>query len=252
MIMRGKHAADFSRIQNETLRDERLSTAARGLLVYMLSMSDDWVFSVAQLAKSQKLSRPKIIALVKELENAGYITIENKRGKLGQFSGSVWTVYETPKDHSQENRSTGKLTTANTAVKKTEVRQNRSTENLTDKNYQLNKNYQLDKNYQDIKSSTTRTRESFTPPTLEDVTAYCLERKNNVDPQRWLDHYQSNGWRVGKNPMKDWKAAVRTWERSGFNDTPRKPTPPHPAKAEESKIDEALRIAMQRAEGGAV
>lgn len=54
----------------------------------------------------------------------------------------------------------------------------------------------------------------FTPPTLEEVKAYCLERGNNVDAERFIDYYTSNGWKVGKNSMKDWKAAVRTWERS--------------------------------------
>lgn len=57
----------------------------------------------------------------------------------------------------------------------------------------------------------------FTPPTLEEVKAYCLERKNNVDPERFLDYYTSNGWVVGKNKMKDWKAAIRTWERNGYS-----------------------------------
>lgn len=52
----------------------------------------------------------------------------------------------------------------------------------------------------------------FVPPTLDDVTAYCTERGNGIDPQRFIDYYQSNGWKVGKNPMKDWKAAVRNWE----------------------------------------
>ena len=50
-------------------------------------------------------------------------------------------------------------------------------------------------------------------PTLEDVKAYCNERNNRVDPERFIDYYTANGWKVGKNPMKDWKAAVRTWER---------------------------------------
>lgn len=51
-------------------------------------------------------------------------------------------------------------------------------------------------------------------PTLEEVKEYCSERGNKVDPERWFDYYTSNGWKVGKNPMKDWKAAVRTWERT--------------------------------------
>ena len=46
------------------------------------------------------------------------------------------------------------------------------------------------------------------------MKAYCKERGNKVDPERWFDYYTSNGWKVGKNPMRDWKAAVRTWERT--------------------------------------
>ena len=57
----------------------------------------------------------------------------------------------------------------------------------------------------------------FIPPTVKEVRAYCQERQNNVDAERFVDYYTSNGWKVGKNPMKDWKAAVRTWERHGWN-----------------------------------
>jgi len=52
-------------------------------------------------------------------------------------------------------------------------------------------------------------------PTIEEVRQYCEERGNKVDARTWYDYYTSNGWRVGKNPMKDWQAAVRTWERNG-------------------------------------
>lgn len=62
---------------------------------------------------------------------------------------------------------------------------------------------------------------AFQKPTLEAVAAYCKERGNSVDPQQWIDHYTANGWKVGKNPMRDWKAAVRTWEKNGYNDNGR-------------------------------
>jgi len=52
----------------------------------------------------------------------------------------------------------------------------------------------------------------FIPPTLEEVVAYCQERNKGVDPQRWYDFYIAKGWMIGKNKMKNWKAAVRTWE----------------------------------------
>ncbi|HOR79076.1 MAG TPA: hypothetical protein PLG04_09865, partial [Anaerolineaceae bacterium] len=57
-------------------------------------------------------------------------------------------------------------------------------------------------------------RKRFEKPSLADVQAYCAERGNSVDAQKFVDYYESNGWRVGKNPMKDWRAAVRTWERN--------------------------------------
>lgn len=53
----------------------------------------------------------------------------------------------------------------------------------------------------------------FVPPSVSDVADYCRERGNHVDPQTFLDFYASKGWRVGNTPMKDWKAAVRTWEQ---------------------------------------
>ena len=52
----------------------------------------------------------------------------------------------------------------------------------------------------------------FVPPTLEEVKNYCQERNNGVDPEKWYNHYQAVGFKVGKNPMEDWKAAVRKWE----------------------------------------
>lgn len=55
------------------------------------------------------------------------------------------------------------------------------------------------------------TRHRFTPPTVDEVRAYCTEKGYHVDSERFVDYYTSNGWMVGKNPMKDWKAAVRTW-----------------------------------------
>ena len=64
----------------------------------------------------------------------------------------------------------------------------------------------------------------FAPPSVEDVAAYCQERCNSVDPQRFVDFYTSNGWKVGKSAMKDWRAAVRTWEARD-RETPRRSQP---------------------------
>lgn len=66
-----------------------------------------------------------------------------------------------------------------------------------------------------------RTLNSQTLPKLEEVRAYCLERGKGVDPEAWFNHYEAKGWIIGKAPMKDWRAAVRTWEKS----TATQPTP---------------------------
>ena len=51
------------------------------------------------------------------------------------------------------------------------------------------------------------------PPEFEELQHYCLSRRNGIDPQAWMDYYQSVGWLIGKKKMKDWQAAVRTGER---------------------------------------
>ncbi len=58
----------------------------------------------------------------------------------------------------------------------------------------------------------------FIPPTVDEVRTYCRERGNAVDPVRFVDYYSANGWKVGRNRMSDWRAAVRTWERKSGSD----------------------------------
>ncbi len=68
------------------------------------------------------------------------------------------------------------------------------------------------------KESIGNSKDKFTKPTIEEINSYCKERKNNVDPDRFYNFYESKGWYVGKNKMKDWKACVRTWEKNTSQD----------------------------------
>jgi len=58
------------------------------------------------------------------------------------------------------------------------------------------------------------TKGRFTPPSVKEVAEYCRERKNGINPQEFVDHYETNGWMRGKTKIKDWKACVRTWEKN--------------------------------------
>lgn len=69
----------------------------------------------------------------------------------------------------------------------------------------------------DTKANKSPTKaKRFVKPTINEIQDYCIERNNKVNAEQFFDYYESNGWKVGKNSMKDWKAAVRTWERSEY------------------------------------
>lgn len=61
---------------------------------------------------------------------------------------------------------------------------------------------------------TGESSKKFSKPTVAEIAEYCALRKNGINAQEFYDHYESNGWKVGRNPMKSWQAAVRTWEHS--------------------------------------
>lgn len=82
-------------------------------------------------------------------------------------------------------------------------------ENLKDNNTSINNTSNKKEIYKEKR---------FKKPTLEEVKEYCKDRNNNIDAQRFIDFYESKDWMIGKNKMKDWKAAIRTWEKN--NNTP--------------------------------
>ena len=79
-------------------------------------------------------------------------------------------------------------------------------------------------------------RSIFIAPTVEQVADYCRERGNNVDPDKFVSYYESNGWHVGRNKMKDWRAAVRTWERNSRSYS-------NPVNRKAAELDEFYRMA---------
>lgn len=89
-------------------------------------------------------------------------------------------------------------------------------------------------------------KRAFRPPTVQEVAAYCEERGNGISAERFIDHYSANGWKVGKNSMKDWKAAVRNWEKNEFRT--QKPEPE--MQSHEWNYDELEKLAFRRALGG--
>jgi len=202
---------NYTCIDNHVFRDNSLSMKAKGLLAQIYSLPDDWEYSVKGLTLLFSDGKDAVNNALQELIDHGYVIRSQRTNRLGKFDGYEYDIYETPQIQNADNPIT----------------ENPSTDNpITEKSHQLNTNILNTKvsNTKELniekESKPKKESSRFIPPTIEEVSNYCNERGNSVNPQRFIDHYTSNGWMVGKNKMKDWKAAVRTWERNSFDRKP--------------------------------
>ena len=142
-----------------------------------------FITSLQSLSDETGLTINQVRTALDHLKSTGEITSKSQ-AKCRIITVNAWSDYQG--DHRQEHKQT------------TSKAQADHKQTTTDKEYIEDKNI----------------RNIFIAPTVEDVRAYCQERHNNVDPVTFVNFYSSKGWMVGKNKMKDWKACVRTWERS--------------------------------------
>lgn len=204
-VMRVHKTKDYTVMSNTHFREREMSLKAKGLLSLMFSLPDTWDYSIAGLVAICKENETAITSTLKELKKFGYLSVtklmpnETESGRIEY----VYDIYETPTE--TENLPKEKQGVENQGV----VFQ--GAENQA----QLSTNKSITKELNNNKSNTNNKR--FIKPTIEEIKAYCIERGNNVNAEQFYDYYEANGWKVGKNPMKDWKASVRTWERNGYD-----------------------------------
>ena len=146
------------------------------------------------LAEELNLSEQQIRTALNHLKSTNEITIK----PTTRFSVITIVNYDR---YQQVNQQDDQVATNN--------QPSSNQQSTTIEEFKNNKNKEFKEN--DTPNGVSK-RKCFTPPSLEEVQAYCQERDNNVDPQRFIDFYESKGWLVGKNKMKSWEAAVRTWE----------------------------------------
>ena len=233
--IRVEKTRDFTIVANCHLRDKRLTLKAKGLMTLMLSLPDEWDYSIKGLTLLSNDGKSATAAALRELETCGYL-VREQNNENGCFGSSDYTLYEEP----HEPKTEPVEDTEKTPLSEFPSSENPSTENRFTvpptppvKEYYINQTLNnktlesagrapapthareeeaVSPAPQDADQTPKRTR--FVKPSLEEVRAYIAERGSSVDAQAWYDHYESNGWLVGKAPMKDWKAAVRTWERN--------------------------------------
>lgn len=187
-ILRKNKRDHYTVIDNALLGDTTLSLKAKGMLCLMLSLPDYWDFTVGGLTSKSRDGKTSVMAALNELEDAGYFRrIQIKEN--GKYAGIEYIVSETKMTDSPY-----------TGFQHTE---NEDTENPSKVNT--------------IKTNTNKTitnkSKRFTPPSKQEIEQYIEENGYTVDADRFIDYYTANGWMVGKNHMKDWKATIRNWER---------------------------------------
>ena len=225
MIQRDEHNDNYLIVSNDTVRNPDLSDGAKVLLLYMLTCSDDWSFSIKGLAYSLNVSDCVIKKRLKELKTFGFVKTRKVQNEKGYFGEYEWDVFEVPYIRSIQKPTSEKTDGRNlpTSVK---------TDGGKSTPIRITNNKELP----NIKERPNK-RIIFVPPTLKEVSDYCQERNNGIDPEQFIDYYESKGWVVGKTKMKDWKASVRTWERRRSEKPKSKPNP----VPEESPFKKLLR-----------
>jgi len=109
MVHREEHKESYTMIDNSILQNINLSWEARGFLGYLLSLPNDWNFTVRGLVKQTGSSKSVILRIMTELKDAGYIKLERKKDKDGRFTQSSWHIYEVPyENHITQIRNTAK------------------------------------------------------------------------------------------------------------------------------------------------
>ena len=212
-VFRVNKNSNYSTISNHHLREKNMSLKAKGLLTVMLSLRDDWDYSIAGLSSICKENETAIKSTLKELREFGYLKVtklmpnQTENGRIKY----IYDIFEQP----QGKQDVEKQGVENLPLEIQHV------ENHGQLNTKKSNTKELNTEESKTKDRGQK-RKRFIPPTVEEVTEYCNERNNNVDPQRFVDYYEANGWMRGKNKIKDWKACVRTWERNEFNSKPKK------------------------------
>lgn len=160
----------------------------------------------------ESLTTKAVSEAVKKLANAGMVV-------LYEFEGKPYLYLPTWNDHQTVRAKRSRFPEPDESAKSSASICKQMNADVTV--IQSNPNPNPNPNH--IRESTRASR--FTPPSVEEVAEYCRERENIVDAERFCDFYASKGWKVGKEPMKDWKAAVRTWEKRDSEEKPKEKKP---------------------------
>ena len=200
---------NYTVMSNTHLKDKNMSLKAKGLLSVILSLPESWDYSINGLVAICKENVTAVRSALDELKELGYLKVTKKMPNETE-SGRIEYIYDIF-ENPIEKQDTEKQDIENLYVESQGI-ENHTQLNTKESNTNKLNTKKLNKDNISEKRSTR-----FIPPTVEEVRDYCNERNNNIDAENFVDYYESKGWMIGRNKMKDWKASVRTWERNEYS-----------------------------------
>ncbi len=192
-ILKSEIRNKFTTIPNSVVQAEDISDGDYRLLIYLYSLPDGWKINQGYLGQKMNCSRVNINKKISRIKQAGYLDVIRTRENNTDF---IYVLKE--KNVSVNDVSLRDVSSRNVSLSDTYI--NTNIINTKEINTELNI---------ERKSAAKK----FIKPTLEELKEYCTESSLSVDCQYFYDYYESNGWLVGKNKMKDWKATLRNWNR---------------------------------------
>ena len=234
---------NFVKVPRGVVRNDAVDTLALGVFVKVLCLGREMSLTIQGLSDRLGLSLAKVQKAFSALEDAGYLRRNRVKGADGKFIGWDYEISSEPLTDYPKNRQSEKPTVGKTDSRENgvsvdhslisinkDIKNSRSItntpgidSNIPDVSY--NTSFSTINNKRVEKKETEERKEQkptpFRKPTVQDIADYCRERQNDVDAVAFFNFYESKGWMVGKNPMKDWQAAVRTWEQRQPRHTPK-------------------------------
>lgn len=213
---------NFKRINKGIIANTNIDALSLGVYVKVMTLGKSWNFNIKGLAAYLNLSEEKVRKAITLLEQEGYVKRTAERG-ASRFMGWNYVFYSTPLEESKRSKAGSK---GNTDLGKTDNTENRQVCNQTSLNSDNTEMGEENNNKTQLNSKTIIEEETeskrFHAPSVQEVRQYCLERGNTINPEYFVDYYNSNGWMRGNTKIKDWKATIRTWEgkQAQFNSTP--------------------------------
>lgn len=204
----------YPNIPRKLVMAKGISIEAKYVYMYMSCQSETFDFVLKPMAKQMDIGIRTLSKYIDELVKSGWLTKGRQKFVNGRLGAVDYIIETSPKKNNRQNTDVQKSACSISDVSKSDDKYNSIILNnpvYEDNSTILNSPVNKEKEEKRLSNDNPKNKR-FVKPTIEQIQAYIDEKNMHFEAERFFDYYESKGWMVGKNHMKDWKAACRTWE----------------------------------------